>query len=231
MLQPLSAVWRASRVNNRKEEPVTSTHVDDGAQDGDIVVETYDDHETINDDDDDASTNVLESIQSSRHTISTGNFIMERDPSAENANNERNNLEEAINDSLPEIEPSPNIEPFESKCDADIEMQVFELQSSQPVPFVEAENVITPVPTTKDNQFTPAPSVETVELQSTQLVPFVETVELQSSQPVPFVETVELQSSQLVPFVETVELQSSQPVPFVEAEDVITPVQISSAEH
>ena len=169
LLQSIGAVRRASRAN----EEVTTTHVDDteniqerdettqdGGNEEETICNDHDSDEAMIHDDD-ASTNLLESVQSSRHTVSTGNFIMERDPSAENANNERNNPEEAINDSLPEIEPNPNIIPFESsaKCD-DIEMQVFELQSSQPVPFVEAKHVITPVPTTKENQFTPAPSVE-----------------------------------------------------------------------
>ena len=169
LLQSIGAVRRASRAN----EEVTTTHVDDteniqerdetaqgGGNEEETICNDHDSDEAMIHDND-ASTNLLESVQSSRHTVSTGNFIMERDPSAENANNERNNPEEAINDSLPEIEPNPNIIPFESsaKCD-DIEMQVFELQSSQPVPFVEAKHVITPVPTTKENQFTPAPSVE-----------------------------------------------------------------------
>ena len=152
---------------SEQKAPTASKHVDDKETtqgDGDKVESTCDDHDRDETTPvDDSSTNVLESVHSSRHSVSTCSFIIERDPSAENANNERlfqNNTEEAVNDS--EIKPNPYVMPFESsaKCDDNIEMQVFEHRSNQPVPFVEAKCVIMPVSTTKENQSSPAPDVE-----------------------------------------------------------------------
>lgn len=176
MLRPLRAVSRAARGNNSKEETTTSIHVDNTERIQEIkVVTTCDDHdmdEAIHHDDDASVIDVLTFIQSSWHTISTGSFIIERDPAAENTNNERNN---PANDRAPEIESNPNFKPFESsaKCDD----QVFELRSDQPEPFVEAEPVIMPINTTvvevehdmipvstiKEHQFSPAPAVKRID--------------------------------------------------------------------
>ena len=157
-------VHRAARAN---EELTNSTHVNDKeeiqesgetAQDGcNEVSDDHDRDETDHGDDNDGSTNVLASVQSNSHTISTSSLI-ERDSSLGNANNERNNLE-VVSGCAPDFEPNPNVKPFESsaKCD---NFENFELQSSQPVSFVGAEDVVTPVPTTKENEYLPAPAVE-----------------------------------------------------------------------
>ena len=157
-------VLRAARAN---KELTNSTHVNDKeeiqesgetAQDGcNEVSDDHDRDETDHGDDNDGSTNVLASVQSNSHTISTSSLI-ERDSSLGNANNERNNLE-VVSGCAPDFEPNPNVKPFESsaKCD---NFENFELQSSQPVPFVGAMDVITPVPTTKENEYLPAPAVE-----------------------------------------------------------------------
>ena len=156
--------WAPSRQNITLK---TSKHVDHDSQETtqeDRVEITCDDHDG-DQDDDDASTDVLESVQGSRHSVSTVSFIVQTDPLAENANNERllhNNTEEtqAINDSRT-IEPNPYVMPFESsaKCD-NIEMQVFEQNSNQPVPFVEGKSVVMPVTTTKEHQSSPVSDVE-----------------------------------------------------------------------
>ena len=173
VLLPLGVlvICRAKKRGTPSEQnkaPTASKHVDDKdttQDDGDKIETTCDDHDRDETTPGDSSTNVLESVHSSRHSVSTCSFIIERDPSVENTNNERllqNNPEEAVNDSAPEIKPNPYVIPFESsaKCDDNIEMQVFEHRSNQPVPFVEAEYVIRPVSTTKENQSSPAPDVE-----------------------------------------------------------------------